>query len=148
MADLRVTGFLGGGDWFEPRVGAFNGLQNVLNDYRYFAEKLEGQVLPAAIADALEPTLTLARDVYCPVKTGDLRASGYVEARRTSRGRVEAEIGFARDGIPDYAIMVHENPEAFHTAPTQYKFLERAVHETSMDVMDRVATDVKQQMSL
>lgn len=128
--------------YMELKVSALNGIRPLLQDFGLFCELLEGEVLPEEMVRALEPTLELARDTYCPVDTGELRASGYVEAR-SFRGRITAEIGFGHEGMAPYAVFVHENPNIHHTPPTQYKYLERAVYEDSNDVMGRLYNGVK-----
>lgn len=128
--------------YMDLKVSALNGIRPLLQDFGLFCELLEDEILPQEMVHALEPALELARDTYCPVKTGELRSSGYVEARPV-RGRVTAEIGFGKDGLAPYAVMVHENPNMFHAPPTQYKFLERAVYEESNQIMDRLFRAVK-----
>lgn len=139
--------YLPSGGYVDLKVGAMQGLRPLLQDIGLFCELLGETILPEEMVNALEPTLDLARDVYCPVQTGELRASGYVEAR-ARRGSATAEIGFGRGGIPQYAVMVHENPAAYHEAPTQYKFLERAVYEDSTEIMGRLAEAVKRRARL
>lgn len=146
MVNVSVTSVFPSGGYLDLQASAVRGIDNLLMNYRIFAELLEGRILPEEMTDALTPTLELAR-VYCPVDTGELRASGYVESVRT-RGRVSTEIGFGRGGHPSYAVMVHENPAAFHKPPTQYKFLERAVFEEQNEVMDRIFKSVKQRAGL
>ncbi len=90
------------------------------------------------IVEALEPTLELAKE-YCPVDTGKLVNSAYLE-KDTFRGKPRAEIGFARAGNPWYAAIVHESLWFRHAAPTQAKFLERAVFEDLGNIRARLET--------
>src|SRR5690348_6237242 len=73
---------------------------------------------PGILAEVLEPTFEKSQ-VYCPVSSGRLKGSGYVVAEKAGNGAV-AEIGYARDGDPDYAIFVHEMPYD-HAEPTRDK---------------------------
>ncbi len=105
----------------------------------WFTNQLEG-FLPQDLADALGPTLVLAK-VYVPKDTGDLEASGYV-AHQRFRGGARAEIGFGRHGQPDYAIYVHEMPFR-HAAPTRDKFLQVAIDEDYYNILQRVTDSVR-----
>ncbi len=82
-------------------------------------------ITPEAIEFALKPIFEESQRLV-PVDSGKLKASGFVETRRTSTGTVAA-IGYARFGKPGYAAFVHERLDVFHRAPTQAKFLETAV---------------------
>lgn len=82
---------------------------------------------PDIIYEALEPTLELSL-VYCPIDTGALRASAYLEITEF-RGKPRVELGYARGSDPEYAVAVHENLEWRHEPPTRSKFLQAAVDE-------------------
>lgn len=72
---------------------------------------------------------------YCPVETGELRASGKKEITGTGLG-TEGKVVYTAP----HAIPVHEIIEAFHASPTCAKFLERAMREskgTCTNVMKR-----------
>lgn len=135
------------GGYIELKATAMQGLRPLMQDIGLFCELLESEVLPEEMVHALEPTLELARDTYCPVDTGELRDSGYVESR-SYRGSATAEIGFGHGGRAPYAVMVHENPNMYHAPPTQSKFLERAVYEDSHDIMTRLYGAVKSRMRI
>jgi hypothetical protein len=95
--------------------------------------------------EALQPTFEKARDVYCPEKTGDLRASGYLE-KVGFRGQPRVEIGFARGGDPWYGLYVHEMTGYNHEPPTQAKFLQRAVMEDLNVIYQRLGAAYAEQM--
>lgn len=82
---------------------------------------------------ALEPTFEKAL-TWCPVDTGDMRNSGYLEKVGT-KGKPKVEIGFAKYGYPDYTVYVHENLAMPHAEPTRAKWLEAAVME-DLDLID------------
>lgn len=117
-------------------------LQEIARDFRDYVNKLKG-FLPEDLAQALEPTLELAKK-YCPKDTGALVASAYLELG-TFRGLVMVEIGFAKGGDPDYAIYVHEIPYQ-HAAPTSDKFLQRAIDEDYFNIVQRVTDIVRARM--
>jgi hypothetical protein len=56
----------------------------------------------------------------CPIDTGLLRSTIYVYVRKFSGGSMAGQISY---NTP-YAVYVHENPDAYHKPPTQWKFLE------------------------
>ena len=84
-------------------------------------------VSPDVMMEALQPTFDKSQ-IYCPVMTGELRSSGYLEVT-SYRGSPRVEMGYAKGGNPRYAVYVHENVEAKHEPPTQAKFLQRAMEE-------------------
>lgn len=73
----------------------------------------------------------------CPIDTGRLRSSAYVQAQNS--GDVVVEMGYSD---VDYAIYVHEDLTKYHHYPTKAKFLEdplnRAAPELAGKICDRV----------
>lgn len=87
-----------------------------------------------AVLDQMGDMILKKALVYVPRATGALAASGRKELKPGYRGRQELSVSFGRtdSGMTlDYALYVHENPEAFHVSPTCYKYLSRAVRETA-----------------
>jgi hypothetical protein len=113
---------------WEP--GYVESVREQLNDLQVIFRdvvKQIGNVAPGICMQAMKPTFEKAK-YYCPVDTGALVASAYLEIR-PFRGQPRVEMGFARGGVPHYAVIVHENLEMKHKPPTQAKFLERALDE-------------------
>jgi hypothetical protein len=81
----------------------------------------------------LEPSLRL-----CPIDTGALRASAWVDARVVAGGRIVGAVGYDTD----YAVFVHEVP-ASHASPTQWKFLEQPFSENVGLVAEDVLAAVR-----
>lgn len=96
---------------------------------------------PEIMKEALEPTFELAK-YYTPVKSGDLKRSGYLEIRQF-RGQPRVEMGFARGGNPNYAAFVHERVDIPHAAPTRSKFLEAAMIQDLSDIRHRLINTYK-----
>jgi hypothetical protein len=94
--------------------------------------------------EALEPTMALA-DSYCPVDTGAMLASGYLEVT-TFRGKPRVEIGYGKGGVPDYTAYVHENMEMSHDPPTRAKWLQAAVMEDLGGIYSRLGAGYKRFM--
>src|SRR5436190_2080674 len=92
---------------------------------------------PKVMLEAMKPTFLISQRL-CPIKTGKLRASGYLEITGF-RGNARVEIGYAKGGNPWYAPIVHENLEAFHEPPTQAKFLEDAINQDEQNILARIA---------
>lgn len=83
-------------------------------------------VLPESVEDELDAVLAESQEIV-PVEEGDLKSTGRVVV--TERGeRVSGRVSYGNAAGPnkfvDYAIYVHENPDARHEPPTSWKFLE------------------------
>lgn len=110
-------------------------MQNILKNYNAWVKHMEG-VSPEVLRTALVPTFEKSK-IYVPKDTRALLNSGYLETRQF-RGRAVVEIGYAKDGTPNYAAKVHEDLEAYHDAPTQAQFLLRPLLEDEKDIQDRI----------
>lgn len=77
-----------------------------------------------------------------PVKTGVLRASGYVAPPEREGGRkISVEMGFG-GAASDYAIPVHENLDAHHNPPGQAKYLESVLNEAAAEIGSEIAVEI------
>lgn len=115
------------------------------NDLDYIFQQFE-DVTPEVTKDAMEPTFEKSK-VYCPKDTHALVDSGYLEIV-AFRGRPRVEIGYAKGGVPRYAVYVHEMTELSHEAPTRSKWLEAAINEDMFSIIDRVASGYKRFMGV
>lgn len=70
-----------------------------------------------------EMTLRLAQ-IYCPIDTGELRASAQI----TKTGPYHYRISYGNE-VAWYAARVHEIAEYYHIPPTRWKYLEQAVND-------------------
>lgn len=93
---------------------------------------------PEILLTALRPTFNKSQE-YVPVKTGELKNSGYLEVNKVSSGAV-VEIGYGKKGIPNYAVYVHEFTSFYHKPPTRAKFLQAAIEEDMDAIQDRIVT--------
>lgn len=107
---------------------AFKSLEG---DLKWFTDQLEA-FLPEDMMAALQPAYDKSQ-IYVPVDTGALKESGYLVAEH-ERGRVNVEIGYGRNGDPEYAVIVHEMPTP-HAAPTRDKFLQAAIDEHYNEIL-------------
>lgn len=108
-------------------------------DFRNYCRSLE-DYLPSDLAQALEPTLQLSL-TYVPRDTGELADSAYLSVENFRNG-ARVEMGYGKGGKPDYAIYVHEIPYA-HASPTSWKFLERAINEDYLNIVQRVSLNFR-----
>lgn len=117
------------------RTTASRGMERVLKNYGRLISHIE-QATPEILMEAMQPTFDKSQE-YVPVDTSALKESGYleiVEYRRTPR----VEIGYGRNGEPDYAVAVHENLEWRHKSPTRAKYLQSAINEDEQAIRGRI----------
>lgn len=107
--------------------------------------KIENATVPALI-HGMQPIFDESQ-VLVPVKTGELKRSGFLVAERRGGG-VSAAIGYAKKGNPMYAIIQHERLDFSHTAPTQAKYLEEAVNRHLDKIQPRVAAFIRKEVGL
>ena len=120
-------------------------MESVVNQLRSFVKSIE-DITPEALVEAMGAIKEKA-DYYCPVNTGELKASGYLEI--TSYGiQPQVEIGYGRGGEPDYAPIVHEDMQATHKSPTRAKWLESAINEHIDDIPIAVGAIIKRDMGI
>lgn len=98
-------------------------------------------VTEEAVREGLQPIYDESQ-VLVPVDTGRLKASGFIQTRRTSRG-VSGVVGYAPGSNPPYAAIVHERLDLNHESPTQAKFLEVAVMNNFEGFRQRLVTAIR-----
>lgn len=103
-------------------------------------------VTAEVLEDALRPTFEKAL-MFTPVDTGKLKASGFLITRDSSK-RVQAEMGFGKGGVPDYALRVHEDLNLNHKAPTKAKFLQSAIEEDIDEIPGRLIQAYKDKVGI
>jgi hypothetical protein len=122
-------------------------LAGVERNLELFLGAIKG-LTPQVLLEILDPVLEQSR-TYCPVKTGTLRNSGYLEVMQEGTGGViSAEVGYGRGGFPSYTIFVHEDMEKYHVPPTQAKFLQRAIDEILPNIEEQILRKYKQGIKL
>jgi hypothetical protein len=90
--------------------------------------------IPSHMTNILEKSLYEEANVIfnesqklVPVDTGALKTSGFVHAPRRENNRVFVRVTYGGSAA-HYALYVHENLYARHTAPTQAKYLETPLY--------------------
>ncbi len=99
---------------------------------------IESATIPAVRA-GLKPIFKRSQELV-PIDTGKLKQSGFLVVQRNSKRKIQAEVGYARRNRPNYAVFVHENQNMSHKAPTQAKFLERAIDEELPKARGRIVS--------
>ncbi len=120
-------------------------LAQINRNLRRFIDRVNN-VTPEAVFVALHPIFAESQKLV-PVKTGDLKASGYLEVERTFSG-INAELGYARGGRPDYAVLVHEMIDIPHDDPTQAKFLQQPLEAQMHLIPRRLAAAMRKGLGL
>ena len=96
-------------------------MNQIVDNFKGFVNSIETQSADI-LREALEPTMEMSLEI-CPHLTGDLRNSHYLESNFVA-GHARVEMGYAKGGFPDYAVVVHEDLNAHHPEPTTAKFLQ------------------------
>lgn len=112
----------------------------IIREYNRWIDNVDGQA-GDVLLEALQAPFDESQEIV-PVLTGELKASGYLE-KEHFRGKAIVAMGYARGGIPDYAVMVHENPATYHREPTQYKFLQQPLEKHWPEVQVKIIEGFK-----
>jgi hypothetical protein len=96
------------------------------------------EVSPDIMLEALRPTFQKSQR-YCPVKSGELKDSGYLEVTSSSKNP-RVEMGYAKGGNPRYAVYVHEILDYAHAPPTRAKWLQAALMEDLDQILLRLGS--------
>lgn len=117
-------------------------MQVITKDMLYIIEQFE-DVTPELMVEVLQPIFDESQ-VLVPKDTGALKDSGYLEIVSNSRGDQRVEMGYGKNGSPDYAVYVHEMVQIPHRPPTQAKFLEKPLNEGLLGIIDTLAAKYKE----
>lgn len=98
------------------------------------------QALAAALYQRGEAIMADSKEQFVPVDTGALRGSGYVTQPVINASEAAVELGYGGPSI-DYAVVVHENPEAHHPIG-QWKYLEAPLLAALADLPEQLGADV------
>lgn len=127
----------------EDRAAALSmksSMDGIVNNFKLLAEHVDN-VTPDILMEALEPAFALSQ-VYCPMDTGDMLASGYLQVVERYH-KPTVELGYGKGGNPSYTAVVHENLEWRHKKPTQAKWLSRALEESYGQINAQVMMSLK-----
>ena len=109
------------------------------------------KVTASALYGIAEEVMTSSKDIV-PVDTGNLKSTGHVQPPKISGPIIEVTLGYggtAADGEEvGYAWYVHENSEAQHAAPTQWKYLETPLNERMNNIDHLLALAINELMTL
>ena len=121
-------------------ANAAKDMAEVIQNFRNLVKVME-DTTPSVLFNALLQTYEKSRD-YCPVDTGALKASSYLEIT-SFRGIPTVEVGYGKGGVPDYTARVHENMEWKHKEPTRAKWLQSALAEDADLIQRRITAAYK-----
>src|SRR5260370_28876517 len=93
----------------------------------------KGEVVYEELEEIKEATQEIVN-----VNTGRLHDSAFVDVRR-ERGRIVGNVGYDTE----YALFVHENPDAYHKPPTRWKFLEEAFAMAQAGMLQRISARIR-----
>lgn len=119
---------------FSFRTTGFAALQTKLEHAA--GEELDIE-MEMAVEEVLEEVLAQSQAIV-PYDTGRLHDSAFLRVERTSRG-IKTEIGYDTE----YAVFVHENPDAYHEPPTQWQFLLEPLMRAQPRLEQRVQAGVR-----
>jgi hypothetical protein len=130
------------------RKQAFSGqLKTLTDEINEWAKHIKEDA-HKVLYNAMLPTFQKSQ-VYCPVSpegsrpswsSGELKRSGKLIVQgglEKASKNAEVAITYGGNGIPFYAVYVHEIPRR-HTPPTRHKFLEAAIKEDMQDIKRRI----------
>jgi len=120
-------------------------MASIQRNFQRLIDSVDG-VTEEAVHEGLQPIFDESQ-VLVPVDTGRLKASGFIQTRRTSSG-VSGVVGYAAGSNPPYAAIVHERLDASHVSPTQAKFLEAAVMSGFDDFRQRLIAAMRRGLGL
>lgn len=120
-------------------------MQEVISIITNLMTRIE-DVSPDIMVDILGPTFEKSQE-YCPIDTGALRESGYLEVTSYYKNP-RVEMGYARGGNPFYAVIVHENMELHHEPPTRAKWLQAAMLEDEGEFLERLSERYREALGI
>lgn len=106
------------GQFLTVEIEGVEGIQRKLEELGAKGPEQVGQALYSVALDIFADS-----QMFVPVDTGTLKGSGGIEGPYESMGSQEVLIYYGGPAA-EYAVMVHEDLDMYHTPPTQAKFLE------------------------
>lgn len=116
------------------------GVKRIQQTFKAMPEELRAVLGQTLFWEAQEAYLKSQELV--PVDTGTLKSSGTVVGPVDEGDTLSVTIGYG-GAAGEYAVFVHEDLEAYHTSPTQAKFLEQAIIEQSRQMGRRISEVVR-----
>jgi len=115
-------------------AGNVDGFEKIMRKLNQHVNKIEKRT-PQGVFMACQLVKGESQKL-CPVDTGNLINSAYVDIRQTTEGRVIGEVGYTAA----YAAFVHENVTAHFQKPTaEPKFLEKAITRNGKEILRTIA---------
>ena len=97
-----------------------------------------GRAVGGSVYRSFERVMEDSKVTYCPVDTGNLRASGQVTPPTIKGGDVTVSMGYGNTSV-SYAVIVHETNKAYRNGK-QWKYLEtpllKRINEINQALLD------------
>lgn len=116
----------------QDTYAARSAMRDIIKNFEGFTQHINNETINVLL-EAMAPAFQLSQK-YVPVDTSKLKSSGYLEEVISRSNQHTVEIGYGKNGLPDYAATVHENLEYHHKAPTRAKFLQSALEEKDREI--------------
>lgn len=121
------------------------GTKELVRQLRKLGPDVE-QAAAKSLYQSANRIMEVSKDVYCPVDTGALRASGNVALPEITSGHnVKVDMGYGNSSV-SYAIFVHEIDKNYRNGK-QWKYLETPLKENLGEVQERLKKDIDQVLS-
>ena len=94
----------------------------------------------ASLYQSAEVIMTDSKENYVPVKTGNLRATGFVQLPEDDGHQITVTLSYGGPAV-DYAVIVHEDLTAHHPHG-QAKYLSTPLEQRLGDVHNKLVADL------
>lgn len=115
----------------------FSNLNKALAKLDKFKGKIE-QIVKSELFKEGEGVMAMSKEAFVPVDQGPLRASGHVDDPVVLGDEVSVTLGYGNSAV-EYAVIVHEDLNAFHPGGGQAKYLEKPLKMALPGVKKRMS---------
>jgi len=98
-------------------------------------------VAATSLYQSAEEIMTDSKENYVPVLTGALRSSGKVLPPAMEGNQVTVVLGYGDEAV-NYAVHVHENPDAYHPVG-QWKYLSVPAERAIKSIREALKDDIE-----
>ena len=99
------------------------------------------QVATGSLYRSAEEIMTDSKENYVPVDTGALRGTGKVLPPVMEGNQVTVVLGYGDESV-NYAVHVHENPDAYHPVGG-WKYLEAPAKKAIKNIQEALKDDIE-----
>lgn len=128
-------------EYRKETVNKIKGLNGLVRKLRLLPGLFQ-QASGRALFRVANEVMTESKETYCPVDTGNLRASGQVTLPTLEGQSVVVALGYGSTAV-NYAVPVHEIDKAYHNGK-QWKYLETPLKAGIPRVKPQVEAEVQE----